>query len=186
MKKFIYIIIALVIIGIIVFISNFNKAATMEESVKKAWGNVENVLQRRYDLIPNLVETVKGYAKHEQDLFGRIAESRESYFNAKTPSQKIEASGNLEGALSRLLVLSENYPELKANENFLRLQDELAGTENRIAVERRRYNEAVEEFRNYARSFLGAIFVSIRGIDYEDYDYFKADKEAQKAPKVKF
>jgi LemA protein len=186
MKKFIIIGVVLAVIVIIVFISNFNKAAELEEQAKKSWGNVENVLQRRYDLIPNLVETVKGYAQHEKTVFTDIAKSRENYFQASSPEEKIKASGDLERSLSRLLMLTETYPDLKANENFMRLQDELAGTENRIAVERRRYNESAEELRNYGRSFLGSIFVGIRGIDLDEYEYFKADAAAKTAPKVKF
>ena len=186
MKKFVIIGAVLAVIIIIVFISNFNKAAELEENAMKAWGNVENVLQRRYDLIPNLVETVKGYAKHEKEVFTSIAKSRENYFQAKTPNEKIEATGDLERSLSRLMMLTETYPELKSNENFMKLQDELAGTENRISVERRRYNESVEELRKYGRSFMGGFFVGIRGIDLDDYEYFKAESAAQKAPKVKF
>lgn len=186
MKKFIIVGVVLAVIAIIVFISNFNKAAELEENVKRSWGNVENVLQRRYDLIPNLVETVKGYAKQEKEVFDNIAKSRERYFNAGSPEKKIEASGDMEKALSRLLMLKESYPDLKSNENFLKLQDELAGSENRIAVERRRYNKAVEELRKYGRSFLGSFFVSIRGINTDEYDYFKAEEAAKNAPKVKF
>ncbi len=176
----------LLLIGGAVFISGYNKAAKMEETVKRAWGNVENVLQRRVDLIPNLVETVKGYAGHEEEIFTRVAEARRAYQSAETPKDKIAATNVMEGALSRLLAIVENYPNLKANENFMRLQDELAGTENRIAVERKRYNEEAEVFRGYARSLMGGLFIKIRGIDWEKYDYFKAAEGAQTAPQVKF
>lgn len=178
--------VVLILIGGAVFVGGYNKAAKMEESVKKAWGNVENVLQRRVDLIPNLVETVRGYASHEEEIFTRVAEARRAYQSAETPRDKIAATSVMEGALSRLLAIVENYPNLKANENFMRLQDELAGTENRIAVERKRYNEEAEVFRSYARSLMGGLFIKIRGIDWEKYDYFKAAEGAQTAPQVKF
>jgi len=178
--------VVLLLIGGAFFVSGYNKAAKMEETVKKAWGNVENVLQRRFDLIPNLVETVKGYASHEEEIFTRVAEARSAYQSAVTPKDKIAATNAMEGALSRLLAIVENYPDLKASENFMRLQDELAGTENRIAVERKRYNEEAEVFRSYARSLIGGLFIKIRGIDWEKYDYFRAAEGAQTAPQVKF
>ncbi|MBP7459893.1 MAG: LemA family protein [Candidatus Delongbacteria bacterium] len=189
MKKLVLVLAVVVVLVLVVggcFIGDYNKAAVMEEKVKKSWGNVENALQRRYDLIPNLVETVKGYATHEKEIFEALAEARKGYFSAQTPNEKMAASQGMESALSRLLLLTENYPNLKANESFLKLQDELAGTENRISVERNRYNESVEEFRGYARSLVGSIFVKIRGIDYTQYDYFKAQEAAQTAPKVQF
>ncbi|MBN2199496.1 MAG: LemA family protein [Candidatus Aminicenantes bacterium] len=178
--------VVLLLIGGAFFVSGYNKAAQMEETVRKAWGNVENVLQRRFDLIPNLVETVKGYASHEEEIFTRVAEARSAYQSAVTPKDKIAATNAMEGALSRLLAVVENYPDLKASENFLRLQDELAGTENRIAVERNRYNEEAEIFRSYSRSLIGGLFIKIRGIDWEKYDYFQAAEGAQTAPQVKF
>ncbi len=168
------------------FVSSYNKPVIMEENVRKAWGDVENVLQRRYDLIPNLVATVKGYAKHEEGIFTDLAKARQAYFSAPTPNEKIAAAQGLEGALSRLLVFSENYPDLKANESFNKLMDELSGTENRISVERRRYNGEVELFRQYARAFPNSFFVSLRGININQYDYFKADESAKQAPKVEF
>ncbi len=168
------------------FIQGYNKAPKMEEGVKKAWGNVENVLQRRMDLIPNLVETVKGYAAHEQKVFDDLAEARTHYAGATTPKEKLEANAQLDSALGRLMVIVENYPNLKANEVFMKLQDELAGTENRIAVERKRYNDELEPFRSYARSLTGGIFMKIRGIDYNKYEYFKAPEAAKTAPAVKF
>lgn len=189
MKKFLLILVVLGLIAFMLggcFIGDYNKVASMEENVKKSWGNVENALQRRYDLIPNLVETVKGYATHEKEIFEALAQARKGYFSAQSPNEKMAASQGMESTLSRLLLLTENYPNLKADESFLKLQDELAGTENRIAVERNRYNESVEEFRGYARSMVGSIFVKIRGIDYTQYDYFKAQESAQTAPKVKF
>ncbi len=181
-----FIVFVLVIIIGGCFIQGYNKAPKMEEGVKMAWGNVENVLQRRMDLIPNLVETVKGYATHEQKVFDDLAEARTHYTNAATPREKLEANAQLDSALGRLMVIVENYPNLKANEVFMKLQDELAGTENRIAVERKRYNEALEPFRSYARSLTGSIFMKIRGIDYNKYEYFKAPEAAKTAPAVKF
>ncbi len=124
-------------------VGQYNKVVSMDEQVKSQWAQVENQLKRRYDLIPNLVETVKGYAKHEKDIFENIANARTKYFQAQTVKEKIQASQQLEGVLSRLLMLQENFPQLKANESFLKLQDSLEGTENRIAVERKRYNDDV-------------------------------------------
>jgi LemA protein len=168
------------------FIQGYNKAPKMEEGVKKAWGNVESDLQRRMDLIPNLVETVKGYAAHEQKVLGDLADARTKYAGAATPKEKLEANSQLEGALGRLLVIVENYPNLKADAIFANLQFELAGTENRINVSRKRYNDEVEPFRSYARSLTGGIFMKIRGIDYNKYEYFKAPEAAKTAPAVKF
>jgi LemA protein len=181
---FIVLVLILIIGGC--FIQGYNKAPKMEEGVKNAWGNVENVLQRRMDLIPNLVETVKGYATHEQQVLDDLAQARTHYNSAATPKDKLEANSQLEGALGRLLVIVENYPNLKANEVFMKLQDELAGTENRIAVERKRYNDVLEPFRSYARSLTGGIFMKVRGIDYNKYEYFKAPEAAKTAPVVKF
>lgn len=180
-----FVIVILIILGGW-FVAGYNKAPRMEESVKNAWGNVENVLQRRMDLIPNLVETVKGYATHEQKVFDDLAEARTHYAGATTPHDKLQANSELDSALSRLMVIVENYPNLKANEVFEKLQDELAGTENRIAVERKRYNDVLETFRTYARSLSGSIFTKIRGIDYNKYEYFKAPEAAKTAPVVKF
>jgi len=156
----------------------------MDENVKGSWAQVENQLKRRYDLIPNLVETVKGYAGHEKELFEHIADARTQYFNAGNVKGKIEASNKLEGFLSRLLVLRETYPQLKANESFLKLQDSLEGTENRIAVERKRYNESVQMLNTYIRTFFGRFFASFAGVSAaEYYEIPDAEKEA---PKVKF
>src|SRR6267142_5285713 len=146
-----------VIIGVVVllvlglafgskFVSVRNDLVTQREAVNAQWSQVDVALQRRADLIPNLVETVKGFAKHETEVFKNIADARAALINGRTPQEKIQANDQLSGALSRLLVISENYPQLRSNENFLRLQDEIAGTENRIAVERRKYNEAVERY----------------------------------------
>jgi len=183
----------LIVLGIIVVftigifgwaVAQYNKVVAMDERVKAQWAQVENQLKRRYDLIPNLVETVKGYAKHEKEIFERIAEARTKYFQAKTISEKIQASKQLETALSRLLLLREAYPELKANESFLKLQDQLEGTENRIAVERRRYNEAVRELNTYRRTVFGRFFASLAGI--KEAPYYEIKEEEKQTPKVKF
>ncbi len=178
------VIVALGLVGGGCAISGYNKAVGLDEQVKKAWAQVDTVLQRRYDLIPNLVETVKGYAKHEDKLFTAIAEARTRYFQAKTPADKIQASRGVEGLLSRLLVLRETYPELKAQEGFLKLQDELAGTENRIAYARKQYNEAVHRLNAYRRSFFGRIFCNWAGVS--EAEYFKVEQKAKEAPKVDF
>jgi LemA protein len=155
------------------------------EAVNAAWAQVDVVLQRRSDLIPNLVETVKGFATHEEKVFGDIAAARAAMAGAKNPQDKIAANGQLDSALSRLLVVVENYPQLKSNENFLRLQDELAGTENRIAIERRRYNETVQDYNTYIRLFPNNIVASFSGFTRNDA-YFKTDEGARQAPKVNF
>ena len=165
-------------------IAQYNKVITMDEQVKAQWAQVENQLKRRYDLIPNLVETVKGYAKHEKELFENIAEARTKYFQAKTVGAKIQASRGLEGVLSRLLLLKEAYPELKANESFLKLQDSLEGTENRIAVERKRYNDAVRALNTYRRTVFGRFFASLAGVG--EAEYYEIPTAEKATPKVKF
>jgi LemA protein len=155
------------------------------ETVNAAWAQVDVVLQRRADLIPNLVETVKAFAIHEEKVFGDIAAARAAMSGAKTPQEKIAANGQLDSALSRLLVVVENYPQLRSNENFLRLQDELAGTENRIAVERRRYNETVQDYNTYISLFPNNIVASLSGFTRNDA-YFKTEEGARQAPKVNF
>ena len=162
----------------------YNSLVAMDESVKAAWAQVENQLQRRYDLIPNLVETVKGYATHEKDVFVQVTEARSKVAGASNISEKIKANNQLSSALSRLLVVVERYPELKANTNFIRLQDELAGTENRIAVERRRFNELVKAYNIKIRSFPTNIIAGMFG--FEKATFFTVPEERQKAPSVKF
>jgi LemA protein len=162
-----------------------NQMVVKREAVSASWAQVDVVLQRRADLIPNLVETVKGFAQHEEKVFGDIAAARAALIGAKTPSDKIAANGALDSALSRLLVVVENYPQLKSNENFLRLQDELAGTENRIAVERRRYNEVVQDYNTYIALFPNSLVASVSGFARNDA-YFKTDEGARTAPKVNF
>jgi LemA protein len=167
------------------FVSHRNQMVTMNEAVKSQWSQVDIALQRRADLIPNLVETVKGIAGQEQKVFGDIAAARAALIGAKTPADKIAANGQLDGALGRLLVVVENYPQLRSNENFLRLQDELAGTENRIAVERRRYNETLQAYNTYIGLFPNNIVANLAGFQRNDA-YFKADEGARTAPKVNF
>lgn len=162
----------------------YNSLVTLDESVKAAWAQVENQLQRRYDLIPNYVETVKGYAAHEKELFVKVTEARSRVAGAKSIPDKIQANNSLAGALSRLLVVVERYPDLKANTNFIRLQDELAGTENRIAVERRRYNEMVKAYNIRIRRFPTNLLAGMFG--FEKAAFFEVPKERQEAPKVKF
>jgi LemA protein len=174
----------LVLIGFLYVRGTYNSLVTMDESVKAAWAQVENQLQRRYDLIPNYVETVKGYASHEKEVFIRVTEARARVGLAGNINDKIEANNDLSSALARLMVVVENYPELKANTNFIRLQDELAGTENRIAVERRRYNETVKEYNIKIRQFPDNIFAGMFG--FEKATFFEVPKEKQEAPKVKF
>lgn len=178
------VVVALALIGGGCAYSGYNKAIRFDENVNATWAQVENVLQRRYDLIPNLVETVKGYAEHEEDLFKSIAEARTKYFQADSRAGKIDAARGIEGLLSRLLVLRETYPELKAQESFLKLQDELAGTENRISVERKRYNDAVRIVNTYRRGILGSIFCGWAGV--EQSEYFEVADAAKEAPKVDF
>ncbi len=167
------------------FVSRRNQMAVKREAVNAAWSQVDVVLQRRADLIPNLVETVKGFAVQEQTVFGEIAKARSALLSANTPADKIAANQRLDSALGRLLVVVENYPQLKSNENFLRLQDELAGTENRIAVERRRYNETLQDYNTYISLFPNNLVAGLSGFTRNDA-YFKTDEGARQAPKVNF
>ncbi|MFO7784671.1 MAG: LemA family protein [Thermodesulfobacteriota bacterium] len=162
----------------------YNSLVTMDEQVNAAWAQVENQLQRRYDLIPNYVETVKGYAAHEREVFVEVTEARSKVAGASGVEEKIDANNQLTSALSRLMVVVERYPELKANQNFIRLQDELAGTENRIAVERRRYNEAVREFNTKVRRFPTNMVAGMLG--FERSEFFEVPEDAKTAPEVKF
>jgi len=167
------------------FVSRRNEMVVKREAVNSAWSQVDVVLQRRSDLIPNLVETVRGFATHEEKVFGDIAAARAAMAGAKNPSEKIAANGQLDSALSRLLVVVENYPQLRSNENFLRLQDELAGTENRIAVERKRYNDTLQDYNTYIGLFPNNIVASLSRFTRNDA-YFKADEGSRQAPKVNF
>jgi LemA protein len=178
------VIFVIVVVPLLYIISARNSLVTMDEAVKASWAQVENQLQRRYDLIPNLVETVKGYAAHEEGVFVKVTEARSKVAGAATIGNKIAANNELSSALSRLLVVVEQYPQLKANENFIRLQDELAGTENRIAVERRRYNETVNVFNVKIRSFPANLIAGM--FNFEKAAYFDVPAEKQEAPKVNF
>jgi len=183
--------IALIVIALVVllvggmYVSSRNEMVRKNEAVKSAWSQVDVVLQRRADLIPNLVETVKGFAAQEQTVFHDIASARSALLGAQTPAQKIAANGQLDGALGRLLLIVENYPQLKSNENFLRLQDELAGTENRIAVERKRYNDTLQDYNTYIGLFPNDLFAKWAGFQRNN-DYFTASESSRQAPKVQF
>ena len=188
MKAVLALVAVIVIVALIVggsYVSSRNQMVTLNEQVKSNWAQVDVVRQRRADLIPNLVETVKGFAAHEEIVYGDIAKARSALMNAQTPQDKIAANGQLDGALSRLLVIVENYPQLKSNENFLRLQDELAGTENRIAVERKRYNDSIQAYNTYIGQFPNSIFASWAGFKRNDA-YFQASPTSREAPKVQF
>lgn len=186
-KTLLLIVVVLVLIILIPFLylkGTYNSLVTLDESVKGAWAQVENQLQRRYDLIPNLVETVKGYAKQEREVFVQVTEARSRVGGAASITDKIGANNQLSSALSRLLLVVERYPELKSNTNFIRLQDELAGTENRIAVERRRYNEMVKTFNIKIRRFPTNLIAGMFG--FEKATFFEVPEERQEAPQVKF
>jgi LemA protein len=178
----------LVLIALIIggaYVHSRNQMVRKNEAIKQAWSQVDVVLERRADLIPNLVATVKGYAQQEVKVFGDVDNARASLLNARTPADKIAANGQLDGALGRLLAIVENYPTLKSNQNFLALQDELAGTENRIAVERRRYNEAIQDYNTYIGLFPNNIFARWAGFQRNN-DYFAAAEAARQVPKVDF
>ncbi|PKN64616.1 MAG: LemA family protein [Deltaproteobacteria bacterium HGW-Deltaproteobacteria-10] len=187
-KKTLLIVLAVIAVLVIAlysfFAGNYNKFVKMDVGIKAAWSQVENQLQRRYDLIPNLVETVKGYAKQEKDVLVEVTNARSKVGGAGTVPDKIAANNQLSGALSRLMVVVERYPDLKSNQNFMKLQDELAGTENRIAVERMRYNEAVKIFNEAIRSFPANILAGMYG--FKEAAFFEAPKDAKTAPAVKF
>lgn len=175
----------LVLASVGMYISSRNKMVTLNETVKSDWAQVDVVLQRRADLIPNLVQTVKGYAAQEQTVYDDIAKARSSLLNAQTPTDKIAANGQLDGALGRLLLIVENYPQLKSNENFLQLQDELAGTENRIAVERKRYDDSLMAYNAYIGLFPNNIFAGWAGFQRNNA-YFSASEASREVPKVQF
>ena len=177
-------VVVLVVLAIGASGCSYNRFVGQEESIKAQWAQVENQLQRRNDLIPNLVETVKGIAQQEQDVFGRIADSRAKLAGAQTPEQTIAAANEQSAALARLLVVVENYPQLRSNEQFARLMDELSGTENRIAVERMRYNERVQEYNTSRRQFPSNVTASIFG--FKEYPLFNAPPEAERVPRVDF
>ncbi len=186
--------IALIILGVLVLavlviggklVGTRNELVIEREAINAQWAQVDVALKRRADLIPNLVETVKGYAKHEEGVIKDVADARAALGGARTPQQAIDANNRMDSALSRLLVVVENYPNLKANENFVRLQDELAGTENRIAVERRKYNDAIRSYNVDIETFPNNIAASMFGFTRNDA-YFKTEGAAREAPAVKF
>src|SRR5438477_9942209 len=188
MSKSLIVIITLLLIALLSFgkyISVKNTLVAENEAVKSAWSQVDVVLQRRADLIPNLVETVKGITKQEQAVFGEIAQARSQLLSANAPADKIAANQRLDGALGRLLAIAENYPQLRSSENFLRLQDELAGTENRIAVERKRYNDTLQDYNTYVQQFPNSIFAKWAGFK-QNTAYFAASEGARQVPKVNF
>ncbi len=188
MKAALGVIAVLVILALIVggaYASSRNQMVRLNETVKSNWAQVDVVLQRRADLIPNLVATVQGFAAHEETVFGDIAKARAQYLNAQTPADKIAASNQIAPLEVKLLALVETYPQLKSNENFLRLQDELAGTENRIAVERKRYNDSIQEYNTYIGLFPNNIFAGWAGFKRNN-DYFQAPEAAREVPKVQF
>ncbi len=188
MKALIVLLVILMAGGLIfgsVYFSRRNEIVRQHEAIQGAWSQVDVAIQRRADLVPNLVETVKGFAAHEQKAIQAVADARSSLVSARTPNERIGANERLDSAIGRLLVVVENYPNLKANENFLRLQDELAGTENRIAVERRRYNEAVQRYNTYIQLFPNNLVAGIAGFQRNDA-YFRAEGPARAVPQVRF
>jgi LemA protein len=189
MKKSVVVWIVVVVVALLLLLVAFpivvrNQLVTLDEAADAAWANVDAVLQRRYDLIPNLVNTVKGFAAHEREILEEVTRLRSQWAAASGAQARVESAQRLEGALARLMVVVERYPELKANQNFLALQDELAGTENRIAVERRRYNEAVRAYNTAIRRFPGSLFASRYG--FERRAPFEAAPAAREAPRVEF
>jgi LemA protein len=178
-------ILVLLLLSVGKYISVKNTLVAKNEAVKSTWSQVDVVLQRRADLIPNLVDTVKGITKQEQAVFGEIAQARSQLLSAGTPAEKISANARLDGALGRLLAISENYPQLKSNENFLRLQDELAGTENRIAVERKRYNDTLQDYNTYVQQFPNSLFAPGMGFK-ANTAYFTASEASRTVPRVNF
>jgi LemA protein len=188
MKAGIAVLVVLVVLGLIfggMYVSRRNQMVTLNEQVKSDWAQMDVVLERRADLIPNLVETVKGYAAQEQTVFGDIAKARAALLGAQTPEGRIAANGQLDGALGRLLAIAENYPQLKSNENFLQLQDELAGTENRIAVERKRYDDAIQQYNTYISLFPNNVIAGMSGFQRNNA-YFAATEASRTVPKVQF
>lgn len=186
--KALIVLVILVIIVLAVFgsyVGAKNQMVAKNEAVKSAWSQVDVVLQRRADLIPNLVETVKGITAQEQTVFGDIAKARSTLLSAAPPEQKIAANQQLDGALGRLLAIAENYPQLRSSENFLRLQDELAGSENRIAVERKRYNDTLQDYNTFVQTFPNSIWAGMAGFHRNDA-YFAASEGSRQAPKVDF
>lgn len=187
MKPWMWVVGGIVLVGLVLvmwMVGTYNSLITLSTGVDKAWGDVETNYQRRFDLVPNLVETVKGYAKQEQEIFTQVAALRSQWAGAKSVSEKMEAASAMDAGLGRLIAVAENYPQLKSNENFLSLQDELSGTENRIQVSRQRYNEAAGEYNIKVRTIPSNIVASLFGFTAKDM--FKSDAGADKAVKVEF
>ena len=178
-------VVVLVLLIFMNYVSTKNTMVSKRNDVQAQFAQIDTQLQRRADLIPNLVATVKGYATHEEKVFDDVANARAGLLNAQTPQSKIAANNQLDGAIGRLLAISERYPDLKANQNFLALQDQLEGTENRISVERRRYNLAVRDYNTYIQQFPASVWAGIAGF-HTDNDYFQADQGSRNAPKVSF
>src|SRR5947209_13124128 len=186
--KALIVLVILVLIVLAIFgsyVSAKNQMVAKNEAVKSAWSQVDVVLQRRADLIPKLVETVKGITAQEQTVFGDIAKARSTLLSAAPPAEKIAANQRLDGALGRLLAIAENYPQLRSSENFLRLQDELAGTENRISVERKRYNDTLQDYNTYVQQFPNSVFAQWAGFK-PNTAYFQATEASREVPKVNF
>lgn len=184
MNKAVWIILAVVVLVVVLGVSSYNGLVSLNENVNGKWSQIDNQLQRRADLIPNLVSTVKGYAAHEQQAIQAVADARAKLAGAGSPAAKAQADGELNSALSRLLVIAENYPNLKADKNFRALMDELSGTENRIAVARKDYNDSVQVFNTKIRSFPTNIFAGMLG--FGPKEYFRAEEGARQVPQVKF
>ncbi|MCK5843063.1 MAG: LemA family protein [Victivallales bacterium] len=178
------IILILVVIPLSIVKGNYNKFVTLEEGVDAQWANIETVLQRRFDLIPNLVNTVKGFAEHEKEIFTEVTRLRSQWASAGTADEKVGVANQMQGAMGRLMLVAENYPNLKSNQNFLALQEELSGTENRISVERRRYNESVRRYNTAIRKFPGVMIANMFG--FEKRTAFEAAPEAAAVPTVEF
>jgi LemA protein len=182
-------VVGVIVVGLLLvggsYVSAKNQIVAKDQTVKSEWSEVDVQLQRRADLIPNLVETVKGFTKEENSVYAEIANARAGMLNAQTPQAKIAANGQLDGALGRLLLLTENYPQLRSSDQFMRLQDELAGTENRISVARRNYNRAIQDYNTFIQQFPNSIWAGMAGFHTNDA-YFKASEGAQQVPSVKF
>jgi LemA protein len=188
MKKGIVVLLGVILVGILLvswYINGMNRAVRLDERVNQGWSDIDSQLKRRNDLIPNLVNTVKGYAKHEKEVFTHVADARAALAGAKTINEKIDAAQKMDAALARLLMVVENYPALKADQTFLTLMDELSGTENRIAVARNRYNESVKLFNTYIREVFGSFFAKKRGLT-EPRIYYKAEEKEKATPSVAF
>jgi LemA protein len=181
--------VGLLVVGVLMagcsYVSSKNTMVEKDQAVKASWSEVDVQLERRADLIPNLVETVKGFTKEESTVFGDIANARAGMLNAQGPAAKIAANGQLDGAIGRLLLLTENYPQLRSSDQFMRLQDELSGTENRIGVARKRYNDAIQDYNTYILQFPNSIWAGMAGFKQNDA-YFKASESARQVPGVKF